>query len=54
MRAFRDRTGVGVLCNTSLNFSGGGFINRTSDLYSYGKDRGIDAFVYDGKFCTIR
>ena len=40
--------------HTSLNFSGGGFINRTSDLYSYRKDRRIDAFVYEGRFCTIR
>jgi predicted NodU family carbamoyl transferase len=43
--AFADRTGVGVLCNTSLNFPGRGFINRTSDLVEYVLDRDIDGFV---------
>jgi predicted NodU family carbamoyl transferase len=51
---FRDRTGVGVLCNTSLNYHGSGFINRTSDLYHYCKRYGVDAFVYDDKFCRFR
>ena len=43
--AFAARTGVGVLCNTSLNFAGRGFINRTSDLVEYVCDRGVGAFV---------
>jgi hydroxymethyl cephem carbamoyltransferase len=42
---FKDRTGYGVLCNTSLNFSGRGFINRTSDLAEYCKTYGLDGFV---------
>lgn len=46
--AFARRTGVGVLCNTSLNFAGRGFINRTSDLVEYVRARGIDGFVLDG------
>lgn len=46
---FRDRTGAGVLCNTSLNYSGSGFINRASDLYAYCQSRGVDAFVHSGK-----
>jgi hydroxymethyl cephem carbamoyltransferase len=46
--AFAERTGVGVLCNTSLNFAGRGFINRTSDLVEYVRARGIDGFVLDG------
>lgn len=46
--AFEWRTGVGVLCNTSLNFAGRGFINRTSDLVEYVRARGIDGFVVEG------
>jgi hydroxymethyl cephem carbamoyltransferase len=46
--AFAQRTGAGVLCNTSLNFPGRGFINRTSDLVEYVRARGIDGFVLDG------
>lgn len=51
---FREKTGAGVLCNTSLNFNGTGFINRTSDLYLYCKSTGIDGFVFDDKFCVFR
>ncbi|MEV4415903.1 carbamoyltransferase C-terminal domain-containing protein [Catellatospora sp. NPDC049609] len=43
--AFARRTGVGVLCNTSLNFPGKGFVNRTSDLVELAVDRGLDGFV---------
>ena len=32
LTAFAERRGLGVLCNTSLNFKGYGFINRMSDL----------------------
>jgi hydroxymethyl cephem carbamoyltransferase len=45
LSAFADRTGIGILCNTSLNFSGLGFINRMSDLVLYCDKRGIDDFV---------
>jgi hydroxymethyl cephem carbamoyltransferase len=51
---FRARTGTGVLCNTSLNYPGSGFINRTSDLYHYCRTYGVDAFVYNGRFCRLR
>jgi hydroxymethyl cephem carbamoyltransferase len=43
-------SGVPVLCNTSLNFNGSGFINRTSDLVEYVLTRGLDGFVLDGVF----
>jgi hydroxymethyl cephem carbamoyltransferase len=36
---------VGVLCNTSLNFRGLGFINKASDLEIYCDARGIDGMV---------
>jgi hydroxymethyl cephem carbamoyltransferase len=45
LREFREKTGSGVLCNTSLNFPGRGFINRTSDLVQYARQRGLDGFV---------
>lgn len=50
---FAGVTGAGVLCNTSLNFNGTGFINRTSDLYRYCKQTGIEGFVYDETFCVF-
>lgn len=46
---FKNITGVGVLCNTSLNFPGRGFINRTSDLVEYVSDRKLDGFVLDDR-----
>ena len=45
LSAFSERTGLGVLCNTSLNFRGHGFINRMSDLAMYCERRGIHDFV---------
>lgn len=48
LTAFKARTGYGVLCNTSLNFNGAGFINRTSDLVAYAEAAGLDGFVIEG------
>jgi hydroxymethyl cephem carbamoyltransferase len=45
LTAFAERRGIGVLCNTSLNFKGQGFINRMSDLVKYCEDHGIDDMV---------
>lgn len=50
LTAFRNKTGIGVLCNTSLNFLGKGFINRTSDVVKYARQVGLDGFVIDDKF----
>jgi predicted NodU family carbamoyl transferase len=47
--AFKARTGYGVLCNTSLNFKGKGFINNLRDLDSYATERELDGFVVDGR-----
>ena len=47
--SFKARTGYGVLCNTSLNFNGKGFINNLTDLDSYAWDSGLDGFVVDGR-----
>ena len=54
LQAFSGMSGVGVLCNTSLNFNGTGFINRTSDLYAYCRQTGIDGFVFGDTFCRFR
>ena len=45
LSAFAERHGVGVLCNTSLNYKGLGFINKMADLAHYCEERGIDDFV---------
>jgi hydroxymethyl cephem carbamoyltransferase len=45
LSVFAERHGVGVLCNTSLNFKTLGFINRMSDLVHYCQARDIDDMV---------
>lgn len=49
LEAFRRRTGAPVLCNTSLNFKGLGFINATSELEKYAEQHGLDGFAVDGR-----
>jgi len=46
--AFKARTGYGVLCNTSLNFKGRGFLNNIDDLSSYTIKHELDGFVVEG------
>lgn len=45
LMAFKAYTGYGVLCNTSLNFKGRGFINNMADLSAYARERNLDGFV---------
>lgn len=52
LNAFKRRTGYGVLCNTSLNFNGRGFINKIDDLSTYTINHKLDGFVAAGK-CYI-
>ena len=47
--AFKARTGYGVLCNTSLNFSGKGCINNLADLDAYASERELDGFIVEGR-----
>ncbi len=49
LTAFKARTGYGVLCNTSLNFKGRGFINQIDDLSSYTVNHQLDGFVIEGR-----
>lgn len=50
LTAFAKRSGVGVLCNTSLNFKGNGFINRMSDLVKFCEAQRIDFVVGNSWF----
>jgi predicted NodU family carbamoyl transferase len=52
--AFKARTGYGVLCNTSLNFKGKGFINNISDLDTYAVKHGLDGFVVEGRAYLLK
>jgi predicted NodU family carbamoyl transferase len=52
--AFEALTGNGVLCNTSLNFPGRGFINRSSDLLRYVDGCDVDLMVINGRMYAKR
>jgi len=52
--AFKARTGYGVLCNTSLNFKGKGFINSMSELSAYAIEHGLDGFVVEGRAYMVK
>ena len=54
LKSFEAETGYGVLCNTSLNFLGRGFINRTSDLLRYAREFGLDGFVAKDRLFMLR
>lgn len=52
--AFKARTGYGVLCNTSLNFNGKGFINKIADLSAYAVQHNLDGFVVEGRTYLLK
>lgn len=54
LTAFKQRTGYGVLTNTSLNFKGAGFINRIDDLSSYVVQHNLDGFVVEGRSYILK
>ncbi|MGX5804447.1 carbamoyltransferase C-terminal domain-containing protein [Bradyrhizobium sp. Arg314] len=54
LTSFKAKSGVGVLCNTSLNFNGRGFINRASHLLIYARAAGLDGFVIGDSFYVIK
>ena len=54
LTAFKARTGYGVLCNTSLNFKGRGFINRMKDLSAYATKHNLDGFVIEGRAYLVK
>lgn len=49
LTAIADRGGVPIVCNTSLNFPGRGFINRMSDLTYYCEENGVTDMVVDDR-----
>lgn len=49
LRELRKASGFGVACNTSLNFLGKGFINRSSDLAKYAGEQKLDAVVVNDR-----
>ncbi|ESZ00002.1 proline dehydrogenase [Mesorhizobium sp. C089B] len=53
LTSFKAKSGAGVLCNTSLNFNGTGFINRASDLLAYARATGLDGFVINDSFYLL-
>lgn len=54
LNAFKVRTGYGVLCNTSLNFNGRGFINKIDDLSTYTIEHNLDGFVVEGRSYILK
>lgn len=52
--AFKARTGYGVLCNTSLNFNGRGFINRIKDLSVFAIEHNLDGFAVEGRAYLLK
>jgi hydroxymethyl cephem carbamoyltransferase len=52
LAAFRQASGFGVLCNTSLNFRGRGFINGMCELLAYCELKDIREVVVDGAWYT--
>lgn len=52
--AFKACTGYGVLCNTSLNFNGRGFINTIADLSAYAVKHNLDGFVVEGRTYLLK
>jgi hydroxymethyl cephem carbamoyltransferase len=49
LKAFKQRTGVGALCNTSLNRKGRGFFSRSSDLFEFAGEQHIDLVVINNR-----
>ena len=54
LRSFKQLTGISVLCNTSLNFNGKGFINRLSDMVRFASDNKLDGFVFNDRLFVMK
>ncbi|MCS6232176.1 proline dehydrogenase [Shewanella baltica] len=54
LTAFKEQTGYGVLCNTSLNFKSKGFINTMSDISAYTLQHKLDGFVIEGRIYMLK
>ncbi|MEY2882084.1 MAG: hypothetical protein RLZZ15_4464 [Verrucomicrobiota bacterium] len=49
LTAFKAATGTGVLCHASLNFTGRGCINRTTQLVKFATARGLGVVVINDR-----
>lgn len=49
IRKFKEISGLSVLCNTSLNFNGRGFLNKLSDLFEFTLKNNLDGFIFQNK-----
>lgn len=54
LTAFKAITGYGVLCNTSLNFKGKGFVNSIGELSAYTIEHNLDGFVIEGRCYMLK
>jgi predicted NodU family carbamoyl transferase len=52
--AFKALTGYGVLCNTSLNVKGRGFINNIADLSAFTIEHKLDGFVIEARTYMLK
>lgn len=46
---FKKITGLSVLCNTSLNFNGYGFLNRLSHLHEFAVQHELNGFIFEDR-----
>lgn len=53
LQKFEKKTDVPVLCNTSLNFNGKGFIDDVGELIQYCSERGIERAICDDTYFEI-
>lgn len=49
IRKFKEVSGLSVLCNTSLNFNGRGFLNKLGDLLEFAIKNNLDGFIFQNK-----
>ena len=49
LRDFKNLSGLSVLCNTSLNFNGNGFLNRPSEICKFSLQHDLDGFVFENR-----
>ena len=53
LNRFGEQTGVPILCNTSLNFKGAGFLDNVSDLLRFCREAGVHRAVCDNYYVRL-
>ena len=54
LEAFADKTGVPILCNTSLNDKGEPIINKIDEAINFGLRKGIKVGYFNGKRVSLK